>query len=137
MLHRIEADRTAFDRVAHAGRDIVDPEHLQQPQDLHELALALLAHARLEQAAQRRKRLRQLPAGQRSRLVERADLALQQRQVMQRVEHEVFALVGADVPGDDVGAAGDHHRVDVAADQHLAMAVGGRHRVVGAAVAHQ
>ena len=36
-----------------------------------------------------------------------------------------------------VGAAGDHHRVDVAADQHLAMAVGGRHRVVGAAIAHQ
>jgi len=58
------------------------------------------------------------------RLVERADLALEQRQVVQRVKHKVFPLVGPDVPGDDVGAARDHHRVDIAADQHLAMAVG-------------
>ena len=39
--------------------------------------------------------------------------------------------------GDDVGGARDHHLVDVAADQNLAVAVGGRHRVVGAAIAHQ
>ena len=109
MLHRVEADRTAVDGVAHAGRDILDREHFQQPQHLHELALALLAHARLQQAAQRRERLGQVPAGQRRRLVERTDLALEQRQVMQRVEHEVFPLVGAGMAGDDVGAAGDHH----------------------------
>jgi hypothetical protein len=56
---------------------------------------------------------------------------------MQRVEHKVFPLVGPHVPGDDVGTAGDHHRVDIAADQHLAMAVDGRHRIVIAAIAHQ
>ena len=39
--------------------------------------------------------------------------------------------------GDHLGAAGDHHLVDVAAHQHLAVAVGRRHRVVVAPVAHQ
>ena len=41
------------------------------------------------------------------------------------------------MPGDHVGTARDHHLVDIAADQNLAMTVGRRHRVVGAAVAHQ
>ena len=56
---------------------------------------------------------------------------------MQRVEDEVLAFVGARMTGDHLGPAGDHHLVNVAADQDLAMAVGGRHRVVGAAIAHQ
>ena len=38
---------------------------------------------------------------------------------------------------DLLGAAGDYHLVDIAADQHFAVAIGGRHRVVIAAVAHQ
>jgi hypothetical protein len=46
-----------------------------------------------------RERSRQLPAGQRCGLIQRADLALEQRQVMQRVEDEVFPLVRAEVPG--------------------------------------
>jgi hypothetical protein len=43
---------------------------------------------------------------------------------------------GARMAGDHLGPAGDHHRVDVTADQHLAVAVGGRHRVVGTAITH-
>ena len=39
--------------------------------------------------------------------------------------------------GDHLTAAGDHHLVDIAADQNLAVPVSGRHRVVGAAIAHQ
>jgi hypothetical protein len=54
-----------------------------------------------------------------------------------RVEDEVLAGVGALVLCDDLGAAGDHDLVDVAAHQHRAVAVGGRHRVVVAVVAHQ
>ncbi len=38
---------------------------------------------------------------------------------------------------DLLGAAGDCHLVDIAADQHLAVAVGSRHRVVIAPIAHQ
>ena len=41
------------------------------------------------------------------------------------------------MPRDDVGAAGDRHLMDVTADQHLAVTVGGRYRVIIAAVAHQ
>ena len=70
-------------------------------------------------------------------LVERADLALEQRQIMQRVEHEIFPLIGAGMPGDDVSAAGNHHRVDITADQNFAMTVGGRHGIIGPAIAHQ
>ena len=41
------------------------------------------------------------------------------------------------MPGDHVGRAADHHLIDVAADQYLAMAVGHGHGVVVVPVAHQ
>ena len=137
MLDRVKADRAAGDGLLDPGQHVLAAEDLQQSQDLDELAFAALAHAGLEQATQRGELLGQIPADQRRRLVESADLLLEQRQVMQRVEDEVLALVGARMPGDHLGAAGDHHLVDIAADQNLAVAVGGRHRVVGAAIAHQ
>jgi hypothetical protein len=48
---------------------------------------------------------------------------------MQRVEDEVLALVGARMTGDHLGPAGDHHHMDIAADQYFAVREGGRHRV--------
>jgi hypothetical protein len=137
MLDRIEADHATGERVSDTGEHVLGAERFQEPQDLYELPLAALAHACLEQATQRGELFGQRPADQRRRLVEGADLAFEQRQVVQRIEDKVLPRVGARMPGDDVGAAGDHHVVDVAADQHLAMSVGGRHRVVGAAIAHQ
>src|SRR3954468_14929768 len=56
---------------------------------------------------------------------------------MQRVEDKVLALVGARMTRDHLGPAADHHLVDKAADQNLAVTVGGRYRIVGAAIAHQ
>src|SRR6516164_11242793 len=47
------------------------------------------------------------------------------------------SLHSAGMTGDPLGPTGDHHLMDVAADQDLAMAVGGRHRIFGAAIAHQ
>ena len=73
-------------------------------QDLDILTLAGLAHARLQQAAERGEGLRQGPAAQRGGLIQGADLALEQRQVMQRVEDQILALVGARVAGDDLRA---------------------------------
>ena len=137
MLHGVEADGASRNGVTHGRRDLLDLERLHQAQDLHELALALLAHARLEQAAQRGELLGQLPAGQRRGLVERVDLLLDQRQVMQRVEHEVLALVGARMASDHLRAASDHHLVHVTAHKHLAVTEARRHRVVVAPVAHQ
>jgi hypothetical protein len=137
MLDRVKADRAAGDGLSDAGQHVLGAEYLQQPQDLDELALAAFGHAGLDQATQRGEFLGQVPADQRRCLVESADFALKQSQVMQRVENEVLALVGAWMTGDHLSAAGDHHLVDVAADQNLAVPVGGRHRVVGAAIAHQ
>jgi transposase len=137
VFDRIEADHTARDRFSDPGQDIVEAEHLQQAQDLDELTLAGLAHASLEQPAQGCELLGELPSDQWRSLVERADLAFQQGQVMQRVEHEVLVRVGTRVPGDLLAGAGDHHFVDITADQDLAMSVCGRHRIVVAAIAHQ
>ena len=47
---------------------------------------------------------------------------------MQRVENEVLAFVGARMAGDHLCPAGDHDLLDVAADQNLAVPIGGRHR---------
>ena len=130
MLHGVEADGAACDRIANGGGDVVDAEDLHQSQHLHELALALLAHAGFQQPAQGGELLRQLPAGERRGLVQRVGLLLDQRQVVQRIEHEVLALVGARMARDHLRAAGDHDLVHVAADQDLPVPVGRRHRVV-------
>src|SRR5713226_10720396 len=100
MLDRIEADHSAGYRFSDSSQHIIGAEHLQQAQDLDELALARLAHAGLEQTAQGRELFRQGPAGQRSGLVERTDLPLQQRQIVQRIEDEVLALIGARMTSD-------------------------------------
>jgi hypothetical protein len=39
--------------------------------------------------------------------------------------------------GDHLGSTGDHHVVDIAADHYFTVAIGGRHRVVSAVIAHQ
>ena len=95
VLHGIEADGSARDGVAHRGSDLIGAEYLHQPQNLDEFALALLAHPGFQKPPQRGELLRQPPAGQRCGLVERANLLLDQRQVVQRLEYEVFPLVGA------------------------------------------
>ena len=41
------------------------------------------------------------------------------------------------MPGDDLGAAADHHLVHVAPDQHVPVSIGHRRRVVIGAVAYQ
>jgi hypothetical protein len=82
MLDRIEADHATLQRSSDGGVHIVGAEYLQQAQHLDELALARLAHARLQQAAQGRELFGQCPAGQRRGLVQRADFPLQQSQAV-------------------------------------------------------
>ena len=76
--------------LAHRGVDILELEGLEQAQDLDVLPLAGLAHAGLEQATEGRELLGQHPALERSGLVEGAELLLEQRQVVQRVERYSF-----------------------------------------------
>ena len=133
MLDRVEADRAAVDRVGDGGRHVLDLECLHEAQHLDKLALALLAHAGLEETPQCRELLRQLPADERRGLVQCVDLPLDQREVMQRVEYEVLPLVRARMTRDDLSAAGDDDLVHIAAHKHLAMTVGCRHGIVVAA----
>src|SRR5437588_1600695 len=95
MLDRVKADRATRDGLSDAGQHVLGAEYLQQPQHLDELAFAAFGHARFDQAPQRGEFFGQVPADQRRCLVESANLLFEQRQVMQRVEHEVLALIGA------------------------------------------
>src|SRR5271157_4514276 len=105
VLHGIEADCSTRDGVAYRGRDLIGAEYLHQPQNLDELALALLTHSRFQKTPQRGELLRQPPAGQWRSLVERVDLLFDQRQVMQRLEYEVLPLIGARMTCDHLRAA--------------------------------
>src|SRR5664279_4485260 len=105
VLHCIEADCSTRDGVAHRGSNLIGAEYLHQPQNLHELALALLAHPGFQKTPQCGELLRQPPAGQRRSLVQRVDLLLDQRQVVHRLEYEVLALVGARMTCDYLRAA--------------------------------
>src|SRR6266567_660229 len=137
MLDRVKADHATGDGLSDAGQHVLEAEHLQQPQHLDELAFAAFGHARFDQAPQRGEFLGQVPADRWRRLVESADLAFEQSQVMQRVEDKALALIGTRMTGDHRGSTGDHHLMDIAADHHFPVAIGGRYRVVGAAIAHQ
>jgi hypothetical protein len=126
VLDHIEADRAAGHRLDPSDH-VVAAEALQKAQCLDELPFAALAHAGFEESAEGRELFGQIPADQRRCLVKGAGLLLEQHQIMQWLEDEVLTLVGPGMAGDDVGAEGDHYRVDLAADQDLAMAVGRRH----------
>src|SRR3954452_20793184 len=105
MLDRVKANRAAGDGLFDGGQDVLGPEYLEQPQDLDELALAALGHPGLDPAPQGGELLGQVPADQRRRLVESADLVFEQSQVMQRVEDKVLALIGARMARDYLGPA--------------------------------
>ena len=137
VLDGVEADGAHAQRGLHRGMQVVELEGLQQPQHLHVLPAPRLDHPRLHQPAQGLELGRQVPLGQRRRLVQRADLLLEQRQVVDRIEDHVLAVVAPGMAGDDLAAAADHHLVDVAPDPDVAVAIGDRHRVVVGLVAHQ
>ena len=93
VLHGVEADRAQLQGLLHGCMQVIDVEGLEQTQDLHILAAPHLEHARLHQAAQSLELFGQLPFRQRRSLVQRIDLALDQRKVMDRVEDHILALI--------------------------------------------
>ena len=66
MFDRVEPDGSSFNRRADGCGHILDLEGFHEAQHLDKLAFALLAHAGLEKTPQCRKRLWQLPVGERS-----------------------------------------------------------------------
>ena len=79
----------------------------------------------LQEPPQPEKLVWQRPPGQRRRLIERARLALQQGQVVQRIEDQLLTPVAATMTGDLLTPADDHDDVHVALHHHVAVAVGG------------
>ena len=137
MLHSVEADHAALQRICYRGSNGVEGEGLEQPQDLDVFPLSLLAHPRFQQPTQIAKLGRQLPPDQGSRLIQRVGLLLQQGQIVQRIEDEVLPVIGTRVPRYHLSAATDDHLMHIAANQHLAMAEPCGDRVVGSPVADQ
>ncbi len=82
-------------------------------------------------------RFRKCPVLQGSRLIERAGLLLEERQIVLRVKHELTTAIDARMPGDLARAADDRHLVDEALDQDVAKAIGGWRRIIVHAIAHQ
>ena len=70
MLYGIVADRPQPERLAHSRMNVIEPEGLEQSENLNIFPLAGLAHAGFEQAMQGGERLGQVPALQRCGLVE-------------------------------------------------------------------
>jgi hypothetical protein len=77
------------------------------------------------------------PAHKRSSLIERTGLALDQRQIMQRVEYEILALIRTSVAGNLVGTAADDDFANVASHEHLPVTVGDGDRIVVVPIANQ
>ncbi len=132
MLDGVVADRAEPERILHCAVDRIEREGLEQSQNLHELPLAggaavLAAQPGLKQPTQGCECLGQVPALKWRRLVQGANLLLQQSEVVQRVEDEVGGLVGPTVPRDLFRADRDDDFVDIALHQHLAVRMSDRH----------
>ncbi len=137
MLDSIEADRAEPNGLLHGRVQVRKVEAFHEAQDLHIFPPAMLGHSAFHQAAQRREFLGQVPALERSGLIQRVDLLLDQRQVMNGIEDDVLTLPAPRMTRDDLAAAADYHRVDIAPDPNILMAIGDRYGIVVGLVAHQ
>ncbi len=137
MLDRIEADCAELDRLLHRRMQIGELETFQQSQNLHVFPPTMLGHAAFHQPAQRGELVRQIPALQRSGLIQRIDLLLDQRQIMDRVEDDVFPLPAPRMASNDLATAADDHLIDIAPDPDILMTVGGRHGIIIGLVAYE
>src|SRR3546814_8006788 len=86
-----------------------------------DLTSAMLCHAALHQPAQRGEFLWQVPPLERRCLIQRIDLLLDQRQVMHRIEDDVFPFPAPGMAGDDLATAANHHFVDITPDPDILM----------------
>lgn len=137
MSDRIEADGSELEGLLHRRVKVGKLKVLQQAQDLYILTPAMLGHAALHQTAQRGELFGQVPALERRCLIQRIDLPLDQRQVVHRIEDDVFPFPAPRMAGDDLAAAADHHLVDITPHPDVLMAVGHRDGIVVGFVPHE
>lgn len=72
---------------------------------------------------------------ERSRLIEWVRLLLNQRQVAQRINDHVLTFMAAWVPGDHLVCPRNHYFMHISFDQHFAVAMVSRRRVIVSSVA--
>jgi hypothetical protein len=90
----------------------------------------------LQVGTQLREDRRQTPVAEDIGVIQRPRLALENFQVMVRIEVMLVAAVQARMAGHDLVAGHDHDLVDVALDRHGAKGVTARHAIVVAVEAH-
>src|SRR3546814_116527 len=137
MLDGVEADSSELQGLLHRRMQVRKVETLQKTENLYVLTSAMLCHAALHQPAQRGEFLWQVPPLERRCLIQRIDLLLDQRQVMHRIEDDVFPFPAPGMAGDDLATAANHHFVDITPDPDILMAVGDRHGIVVGLVADE
>src|SRR5207302_9460522 len=109
--------------------EVFHPEALQQAENLNVFPAAGLDHPLFHPRRQGLEIRWQVPFGQWRRLVQRADLLLDQGQIVDWVEDHVLAVIAPGMASDDLPAAADHDLIDIAPYPDIAMAVGDRHRL--------
>src|SRR3546814_9259184 len=92
MLDGVEADRAKLHRLLHRRMQVRKVEALQKTEHLHVFPPAMLGHAAFHQPAQRRELVRQIPALQRSCLIQRSEEHTSELQSLMRISYAVFCL---------------------------------------------
>lgn len=105
MLDGVEANRSELDRLFDGCMQIGKFEAFQQSQNLHVFPPPMPGHAAFHQPAQRCELVRQVPALEWRCLIQRIDLLLDQRQVMNGIEDDVFTLPASRMAGKDLATA--------------------------------
>ncbi len=134
---RVGLGRPHLERGDHRACELVECAALHQAQHLDELAGSPVAEVALEATTQHREALRQRPVREGPGHVDRAGLALEQRQVVHGVVGDVLSAPVPRVHRDQFGQTLDADRVDPADDAEIVVGVAGGDRVVVAVEAHQ
>ena len=125
MLDGVEPDRAQSQGPWIAPRTWASRKSSRSRKTCTYSRVTAIAQPGLQEPPQPEKLVWQRPPGQRRRLIERARLALQQGQVVQRIEDQLLTPVAATMTGDLLTPADDHDDVHVA----LQPRRGGRRRL--------
>ena len=130
-------DHVDVQRVLHRGGQVRQRKLFEQPQHLNERPGAVPRVVGFQPPAEQVPALVQIPVFQRLGVVKAAGLALQQRQIMDRIEEGPFAVPTARMLGDQSILEHQPHLGDRRDHRDLAMRVRHRDRVVVVVEPHQ
>jgi hypothetical protein len=71
------------------------------------------------------------------RLIQRAGLLLQQRQIVNGIKDNILPVPAPAVAGNHISTTANDNLIDIAPDPNVTVAIGNRHRIIIGFVAHQ